>query len=139
MTHRRLATALSCSALALALMSVCPSLTIAQEGHSHATQEAEAAQDAQSSASTLLKIVRDSTDKYQNVNIAKAQGYSLMFGCVTGSDSGAMGLHFVNGTILSAGILDPTRPTIIIYEPMPDGTLKLIGADFVVFADAWNK
>jgi hypothetical protein len=35
-------------------------------------------------------------------------------------------------------VLDVTRPQIVIYEPMPDGSLKLIGADYLVFADAWN-
>jgi len=40
---------------------------------------------------------------------------------------------------LSQNLLDPTKPTIVIYEPQPDGSLRLIGADFVVFADAWDK
>jgi hypothetical protein len=49
-----------------------------------------------------------------------------------------MGLHFINGDLLNKGVIDPTRPTIVIYEPTENG-LKLIGADFLVFADAWNK
>ena len=49
-----------------------------------------------------------------------------------------MGLHYVNGDIVGSGVLDPTRPQIVIYEPTPDGRLKLIGADFLVFADAWD-
>ena len=61
------------------------------------------------------------------------------FGCVTGPDSGAMGLHYVNGDLVKRGELDPTRPQIVIYEPASDGTLKLIGADFLLVADAWDK
>jgi hypothetical protein len=49
-----------------------------------------------------------------------------------------MGLHYINGDILNSGVLDPTRPQIVIYEPMTDGSLKLIGADFLVFAEQWN-
>ena len=67
-----------------------------------------------------------------------AEGYALQFGCVSGSDSGAMGLHYVNGNLVDSGVLDPTRPQIVIYEPMPDGSLKLIGADYLVIAEAWN-
>jgi hypothetical protein len=50
-----------------------------------------------------------------------------------------MGLHYINAAILNSGILDPTRPQIVIYEPTPGGGKKLIGADFLVFADAWNS
>jgi hypothetical protein len=33
--------------------------------------------------------------------------------------------------------LDPIRPQIVIDEPMPDGSLKLIGADYLVLAHNW--
>jgi hypothetical protein len=90
-------------------------------------------------AGALINIVRENTARFKDVKVAESEGYSLMFGCVTGPDSGAMGLHYVNGQILSRNEIDPTKPTIVIYEPQPDGTLRLIGADFVVFADAWDK
>jgi hypothetical protein len=70
--------------------------------------------------------------------VAEAEGYKLQFGCVSGGDSGAMGLHYVNGDLVNKGVLDPTRPQIVIYEPIPGGSLQLIGADFLVIADAWN-
>jgi hypothetical protein len=93
----------------------------------------------QNDASALLKIVRDSTERFKDVAVAEAEGYVLQFGCVSGSDSGAMGLHYVNGNIVASGILDATRPQIVIYEPMPNGKLKLIGADYLVIADSWDK
>jgi hypothetical protein len=70
--------------------------------------------------------------------MAMAEGYALQFGCVSGSDAGAMGLHYVNGNLVNSGVLDATRPQIVIYEAMPDGSLKLIGADYLLIADAWN-
>jgi hypothetical protein len=85
-----------------------------------------------------VQVVRDATERFKNVSAAMAEGYQLQFGCVSGSDSGAMGLHYVNGDLVGKGILDPTRPQIIIYEAMPDGSKKLIGADFLVIAEAWN-
>jgi hypothetical protein len=49
-----------------------------------------------------------------------------------------MGLHFVNGPLVASATLDPRRPQIVIYEPSPDGKLKLIGADFLLIASAWD-
>jgi hypothetical protein len=112
----------------------------AQDGHAHtaAPQQSQMTEEQKASSGALLKIVRQSTEKYKDVAVAQAAGYTLQFGCVTGDDSGAMGLHYVNGDILNSGVLDPTRPQIVIYEPLPDGSLKLIGVDYLVFADAWN-
>ena len=39
---------------------------------------------------------------------------------------------------MNSGVLDATRPQIVIYEPTPDGGLRLIGADYLLIADAWN-
>jgi hypothetical protein len=86
----------------------------------------------------LVEAVRESTRRFRDVKVAEAEGYSLLFGCVSGPDSGAMGLHYVNLPLVGDGELDPARPEIVIYEPQPDGRLRLIGADFLVFADAWH-
>ena len=51
-----------------------------------------------SKAGALVKIVRDSTERFKDVKVAEAEGYALQFGCVSGADVGAMGLHYVNGT-----------------------------------------
>jgi hypothetical protein len=123
------------SMVALALINVCPLRALAQTTHAHmpAKQHAEATSNA-----ALLKIVRDSTERFKDVAVAKAEGYALQFGCVSGSDWGAMGMHYVNGDLVNGGVLDPTKPQIVIYEPMPDGSLQLIGADYLVIADVWN-
>ena len=100
---------------------------------------AQAAAQQHGSATGLLKAVRDATYRFQDVHVAEAEGYSLMFGCVSGPDSGAMGLHYVNLPLVLDGVLDPAKPEIIIYEPLPNGKLKMTGADFLVFADDWHK
>jgi len=104
------------------------------QGHEHGSGAAL----EQDRAGALIKVVREATERFQDVEVAKAEGYVLQFGCVSGSDSGAMGMHFVNGALVGDGELDPTRPEIVIYEPVGNGKLKLIGADFLVLADAWN-
>ncbi len=124
----------------LALAAGCSSTVLAQDTHMHtpSAQQDDVALADQAAANTLIQIVRQATARFQDVAVAQAAGYALQFGCVSGDDSGAMGLHYVNADILNSGILDPTRPQIVIYEPNPDGTKHLIGADFLVFADAWN-
>ncbi|HEY7210956.1 MAG TPA: hypothetical protein VH477_11840 [Bryobacteraceae bacterium] len=138
---RRFATKFQCSLFALGIAAVCPLNIFAQNGHAHApaAQQQEMAAEDQTNANTLLKVIRQATEQYKDVNVAKAAGYALQFGCVSGEDSGAMGLHYVNMDLVNNAVLDPTRPQIVIYEPMPDGTLKLIGADFLILAEGWNK
>jgi hypothetical protein len=86
----------------------------------------------------LMDVVRESTARFRNVRAAEAAGYGLQFGCVSGPDFGAMGMHYVNFPLVFDGEIDATRPEIVIYEPLPNGRLRLIGADFLVLADAWN-
>ena len=38
----------------------------------------------------LVQIVRESTERFRDVAVAEAEGYHLLFGCVSGPDSGAM-------------------------------------------------
>lgn len=121
------------------LLSLGIACALAQKGHSPAPAQLQAGQAIKADPGALIQIVRDSTERFKDVRVAENEGYALMFGCVTGPDSGAMGLHYVNGNILSRNELDPTHPQIVIYEPQRDDTLRLIGADFVVFADAWDK
>jgi hypothetical protein len=140
MKARRFATQFQYSMIALVLMNVCPSRALAQDGHSHtpAAQPHATTQEQQSRAGALLKVVRESTARFKDVAVAQAEGYALQFGCVSSDDVGAMGLHYINGDLVNSGVLDATRPQIVIYEPMPGGGLQLIGADFLVLADAWN-
>jgi hypothetical protein len=88
--------------------------------------------------SALVDVVRQSTERFRNVRAATAAGYELMFGCVSGPDFGAMGMHFVNGPLVFDGEIDATRPEIVIYEPQPNGRLRLIGADYLVLKEAWD-
>lgn len=124
----------------LALMSSWPAAAVAQSDHTQTTasQHRELAPDQKNQAGALVKIVRESTERFRNVSVAQAEGYALQFGCVSGSDAGAMGLHYVNGSLVSAGVLDATRPQIVIYEPTPNGTLRLIGADYLLLAKEWD-
>jgi hypothetical protein len=103
--------------------------------HNHAAG-AKASQNP--GAGALVKLVREHTERFKNVAVAEAEGYGLQFGCVSGPDAGAMGLHYVNFPLVLDGELDPTKPEIVIYEPLPNGKVQLVGADYLVFAEAWH-
>ena len=114
-------------------------LVIVATGSSHAAaQSNDHAADAKSVSGAFVRLVRESTERFKDVAVAEQAGYGLQFGCVSGPDYGAMGMHFVNFPLVLDGVLDPAKPEIVIYEPLPDGRLRLIGADYLVLADAWN-
>jgi hypothetical protein len=132
MTIKLFAT-LCASALLGSLVLVSPGDTAVLVQHDHTSAAA-----AQKQSSELVRIVRESTRRFKDPAVAEAEGYTLAFGCVSGSDYGAMGMHFVNSSLVGDPALDPTRPEIVIYEPLPNGRLRLIGADFLVLASAWD-
>ena len=83
---------------ALVLAGLSPSRALAQDDRLHAPtpQHHEETSDHRNKANALVKIVRESTERFRNVEAAEAEHYGLLFGCVSGPDWGAMGLHYVN-------------------------------------------
>jgi hypothetical protein len=105
-----------------------------------------------------LEELRALTAKYQDVNVALAEGYIRDPGniCDTADmmgrpkELGAMGIHFFRPDLL--GISGPPnprvdgtgthtdfrKPSILIYEPQADGSLRLVAVENLVFAKAWH-
>jgi hypothetical protein len=88
------------------------------------------------SPAKLVQIVRDATRQFIDVNAAT--DYEPMFGCVSGPDHGAMGVHYVNGALVGDGEIDEYRPEALIYEPS-EGRLRLVGVEYIVDAATWMK
>lgn len=97
----------------------------------HTMQSADSGNQSQ-----LVHAVREATRQYLDINNAVKDGYAPFLGCVSGSDHGAMGVHYVNGNLLN-GTIDVTHPQALIYEPQPDGKMKLVGVEFIAFASTW--
>jgi hypothetical protein len=123
----------------IVLISLCATPSGAQD-HAHGlpAQSREQTTDQRNQTGALVKVVREATERFKDVAVAEAEGYGLQFGCVSGPDMGAMGMHFVNFPLVADGELDATRPEIVIYEPLPNGRVRLIGADYLLLADQWN-
>jgi hypothetical protein len=84
----------------------------------------------------LVQDVRRATEKYLDVN--NAVGYGPAFGCVTGPDHGAMGIHYVNGALVGDGKIELEYPEALIYEPVGNAR-KLVGVEYIVDAATWMK
>jgi hypothetical protein len=128
----RLSTSVNAVFIALAVACFAPARAYAHDEHTQM-------QAASVPSGPLVDVVRAATARFKNVEVARNAGYQLLFGCVSGGDFGAMGMHFVNTGLIGDLEVDPTNPEIVIYEPQADGSLRLIGADFLIFADAWDQ
>jgi len=105
-----------------------------------------------------LAAVRAATERFRDVSVALAEGYlrDPLNLCDTAdmmgrpAELGAMGIHFFRPDLL--GITAPPdprvdgtgvhtdflKPSILIYEPQPDGSLELVAVENLVFAEAWH-
>jgi hypothetical protein len=138
MTVGRLATKFQFSTFAALLVaSALPSRAIAQDDHSHMMSPAShtATPQEKKQQNALVQEVRRVTAQFQH-NPPADRG--LVFGCVSGGDFGAMGLHFLKGSILNDGVVNIDDPEILLYEPLPNGKLELTGADYLVFKADWE-
>src|SRR5262244_3677291 len=84
----------------------------------------------------LVEEVREATQQFLNVNNAGPAGYGPAFGCVSGPDHGAMGIHYVNGPLVGDGLIDVNHPEALIYEP-EGSKLRLVGVEYIVDAATW--
>lgn len=90
------------------------------------------AQSNHSDHNPLADHVRAANERFKDAAAAKAEGYGPI-PCVSGIDGGAMGIHYVNNAYLKDEVIDIKRPQAVMYEPMPDGKLELIGVEYISF------
>jgi len=90
-------------------------------------------------ASPLIEKVRVATERFTDINVALAEGFVQGTPCVSGPDTGAMGVHFVLPSRIAGGVLQADQPEALIYEPLPGGALRLVGVEFIVLASVWQS
>jgi hypothetical protein len=78
----------------------------------------------------LLGQVRKATRRYRDVAVAKAASYEAAKTCVEDPKYGGMGIHYANPKLLADGVLDPTRPEVLVYQPARDGRLSLGAVEY---------
>ena len=127
------------SLLAALMVSISPMPGVAQSHDDHGGHATSQNHKPTPQENALVQAVRSATEKYKNVRSIEGpgDGYELTFGCVSGGDFGAMGLHFLNFKLVD-GEVDVTQPEIVLFEPTPNGGIRITGADFVVPVAAWD-
>ena len=85
----------------------------------------------------MVQVVQRATDRYRDPGRAVPAGWKSTNACVSSAEEGAMGVHFVKGSILFDGKFDPEEPEALIYEVV-DRRARLVGAEFVVTAAEWD-
>jgi hypothetical protein len=87
----------------------------------------------------LIAKVRAATARYVDLSVALSEGFVAATPCVSGPNNGAMGVHFVLPARIGAGTLDAEQPESLIYEPMADGRMQLVGVEFIVLESVWSS
>ena len=97
---------------------------------------------AMAGGQSQLAAVRAATERFHDIEIAKADGYGEFYMCTDHVTDGTMGQHYVNlDLVLDTGsvpTVDALRPEALVYEPRPNGGYRLVGVEYVVFAEAWD-
>lgn len=88
-----------------------------------------------------LAVLRAATARFHRFENALAAGYTFLFGgmCMegqTGSNAGGMGYHYVNTDLLD-GNVDIAHPEALLYEPGPNGQMRLVAVEYVIPKGAW--
>ncbi len=107
-------------------------------------------------AEPTLDEIKQAAERFRDVKVAIAEGYTTDNKCVTGemlghpAHEGAMGMHYVRRDLLGlpdkpAGRVSGTgtytdfeKPAMLVYEPQADGSLALVAVENLVFASAWQ-
>jgi hypothetical protein len=83
------------------------------------------------------------TARYHQLDRAKADGYGLLvdakgIACIDQPGEGGMGVHYVNGDLVGDAKVNAAAPEALVYEPRPNGRMRLVAAEYVVFQAAWD-
>ena len=97
---------------------------------------------AASAGQSELAEIRAATAQFHRVEAAVAAGYELGYvngsgdriitGCIANPAAGAMGYHYFNKELIDDLVVDPLTPEGLLYEPGPNGKLKLVAVEYVV-------
>jgi hypothetical protein len=77
-----------------------------------------------------LAQVRQATAKYQDVNVALADGFIATPNCVSDPKLGGMGIHYINPARLMDPAVNILEPEILLYSQTADG-MKLLGVEYM--------
>ena len=86
----------------------------------------------------LIDKVRHATARFRDVSVALSEGWAPATPCVSGPDAGAMGVHFNQPARKADGTVTADAPQFLIYEPLSNGAVRLVGVEFLVTVSDWE-
>src|SRR5690606_17983913 len=85
-----------------------------------------------------LMELRRTLEPFRQIEAAQAAGYDIVVAHPTGGQTcldhgqlGAMGVHYLDAALVD-GAVTPNAPEVLIYEPQADGSLELVGVEFII-------
>jgi hypothetical protein len=85
-----------------------------------------------------LAALRGATARLHRLDVAEAEGYTVLVthpetgaACLENPDLGGMGRHMLNVDLVD-GEVSETEPEVVIYEPGPNGKLRLVGVEYLI-------
>jgi hypothetical protein len=88
-------------------------------------------------------VATQATAKFHSLAAAQAAGYTVVvqdaagITCISQPGAGTMGIHYLNPALVDATI-EATKPEMVVYEPRPNGKLKLVTLEYFVLQSAWD-
>ena len=89
-----------------------------------------------------LSTARAATAGYHNIEKAKHAGYAEFrdaqgIACID-NPAGGMGIHYVNLGLVLDGAVNAATPEALVYEPEPNGRLRLVAVEYIVPQALWT-
>ena len=90
-----------------------------------------------------VNAARKATLWFQALSIAKYDGYGLLkdaagIACIDNPGVGGMGIHYANSALVGDGKVNLRTPDVLVYDPGPNGQMRLVALEYVVFQKAWD-
>jgi hypothetical protein len=136
---RRMAFMLLSLAIPLVAAATAPPVNQSSVNPSLANQDDSVATQRKKDPGPLVEKVRRATARYRDINVALYEGWVPATPCVSGPNEGAMGVHFVLPSRVGDGVLNAREPEALIYEPQANGSMRLVGVEFIVMVEDWLK
>jgi hypothetical protein len=94
-------------------------------------------------AAGVFGEARPATAHFHQVAMAERAGYQEFrdaqgIACIELEGTGAMGVHYVNGSLVGDAVLDPRQPEALVYERR-GRNLHLVALEYIVFKDVWEE
>jgi hypothetical protein len=98
---------------------------------------------AASSGDGSLRAAKHATARFKQLSVAEAAGYGQLvdaagIACIDMPGMGAMGIHYVNGSLVGDSVLDPRGPEALVYETDEHGRTRLVALEYIVFQAGWD-